>query len=147
MDSTPGDDMPVTTRRQQRAAAGARNRVSRRAFLGYSGATLAVLSVPGCRFGGDDAEALDALADALTIDVGTLPPPSITLAVQRPEDLVDLRFSFVNLSVDAKRTKATRVASPALIVITLPPQHLGERSFHAASLVRVSRHSPSSRSA
>src|SRR3954453_22398928 len=43
VNSTPGDDMPVTTRRQQRAAAGARNRVSRRAFLGTS---LAVTAVP-----------------------------------------------------------------------------------------------------
>src|SRR5262245_62263019 len=66
--------------------------LSRRAFLGYGSATLAVMSLP---FGGGCSD--DELGRAArVIDISGL-EPAFSIDVVRPADLLVLSFGFVNL--------------------------------------------------
>jgi hypothetical protein len=117
-----------------------RARLSRRAFLGYGGATLAILGIPGCRpepTGGDDTGELGE-----AIDVTGLAPTD-WIDVWRAADLLLVRIGLYNVVRSDDGASINRVirwklgrpfpARPALLSIEFPPQHLNEQTFPAGT--------------
>jgi len=61
-------------------------------------------------------------------------PLNYTVSVLRPEDLLVLRFEFVNLTLRTSATEAakltrTQANKPAYVVVHFQPQHIAERAF------------------
>jgi len=101
--------------------------ISRRAFLRYTGitgvvaATAPQLMLVACREDGDDTLGIDVSALAIEWSVRAL----------RAEDMLVLDFGFVNLRKESSSPPrlVRSTSGPALIVLTLPPQHLFEQTF------------------
>jgi len=65
-----------------------------------------------------------------------MPAPNETRELLRADDLLTLRFEFVNLTLDTAATRAPRLlraraAQPAFVIVHFPPQHIVEQTFHA----------------
>jgi hypothetical protein len=97
-------------------------RFQRRTFLGYLGVGAAAFVDAACEPGGGNLDAI----------IATL--PHVTAWGLRREDLVALKFTFVNFQLDASSANLLNLASgggapAALVVLELAPQHLLERAF------------------
>jgi hypothetical protein len=61
------------------------------------------------------------------------PPDAKRIRIQRPDDLLDLRLEWVNVSFFWKDNKAKiRIAdpsNPAYLIVRFPAQHLLEQAF------------------
>ncbi|MDO8586001.1 MAG: hypothetical protein Q7T82_03080 [Armatimonadota bacterium] len=61
-------------------------------------------------------------------------PLSSAVSVIRPQDLLALKFEFINLTLKTSGGPAklvrTEAGKPACIVVQFPPQHIGEQAIH-----------------
>jgi hypothetical protein len=124
-DESEGDQTPART-----------GEVDRRQFLRYAGATGATVAtgqVLGARLlaaGPRWGSVLDAM---VVPAVGDVPQWSLSTVVHRREDMVRLRFDFLNLAVDrtGSRPLLQRIDADAdaVVVVTFPPQSLLEQAI------------------
>src|SRR5262245_56943101 len=58
---------------------------------------------------------------------------SLTISLLRADDLVALRFQFVNLIIDSSQSSPALVRSdrgkPGFVIVEFPPQHIAETAF------------------
>ena len=93
--------------------------IDRREFLKLAGTSAGTLALPSSALG----EGLDSLAAAAR--------PIRRTTLFRPQDLVDLEIELVNLALVSRWHRAPQLRPvqrdrPALLVVTLPPQHVLE---------------------
>jgi hypothetical protein len=108
----------------------------RRDFLRYAGFSFAAVALPdwlsGCgsqATGGATREAIGTARSAFDpVVIDTIPGPWFT-AVRR-DDLLRLRFTFLQMTVSGKQVALDNASQPGVILVEFPPQHVFEQTFN-----------------
>lgn len=71
-------------------------------------------------------------SDTGKIVQGNIHLPNYSVTVLRPEDMLHLRFEFVNLTLKTGSAALVRTGTPAYIIVHFPPQNIAEQAFFQA---------------
>ena len=108
-------------------------RISRRRFLKGAAAATAGVLVTG------RMKLLPTLAADSLFPLAS-PVTEFSASVIRPDDFLALRFDFYNITLSQANSSGVGaatlvpVASPAYIIVNLPPQNIAEQAFYEAGL-------------
>jgi hypothetical protein len=105
-------------------------RTGRRDFLRYAGLSFAAVTLPdwlsGCAPSGGTGEALGSVSAQESLD---LPVTGPWVTAVRADDLLSLRFNFVQMQIAGKQLELVDPSKPGIILVEFPPQHIVEPTF------------------